>query len=62
MRSIANHLHLLTLGRRVVEGLQVLQSNRVFSIPHSHGATKVIHCANNRPAATFASEFRVVLN
>ncbi|MEH1807892.1 hypothetical protein [Nostoc sp.] len=58
----ANHLHLLTFLGQVVEGLQVLQPNRVFVIPHSHGVTKVIHYADNRPTATFASQFGIILS
>ncbi|WP_334901296.1 hypothetical protein [Nostoc sp.] len=42
---IANHLHLLTLLGQVVEGLQVLQPNRVFAMPKSHNETEIIHCA-----------------
>ncbi|MBD2534894.1 hypothetical protein H6G97_37845 [Nostoc flagelliforme FACHB-838] len=59
--AIANHLHLLTLGRQVIVRLQMLQPNSVLAIPHSHAATKVIHCADNCPTATFASQFRFVL-
>jgi hypothetical protein len=33
---------------QIVEGLQVLQSNRVLSIPHSHSTAEIIHCAGNR--------------
>jgi hypothetical protein len=37
--AIANYLHLLG---QIVEGLQLLQPNRVFAMPKSHAATKVI--------------------
>ncbi|MBW4428521.1 MAG: hypothetical protein KME50_29860 [Nostoc desertorum CM1-VF14] len=35
----------------------MLQPNGILAIPHFHGATKVIHCADNRPTATLASQF-----
>ncbi|MBD2728877.1 hypothetical protein H6G96_21765 [Nostoc sp. FACHB-892] len=39
----------------------MLQPNCVLAIPDSHGATKLIHYADNCPTATLSSEFWVVL-
>ena len=39
-----------------------MQPNGVLAIPHLQGATELIHCADNRPTATFASEFRVIFD
>lgn len=58
--GIAQGVHLLTFGWQVIVRFEVLQPNGVLSIPHSHGTTKVIYCADNPPTATFAPEFRVV--
>jgi hypothetical protein len=60
--AIANHLHLLTLGRQVIVRFEVLQPNGVLAIPHFHRATKVIHCADNRPAPSLASQFGIILD
>ncbi|WP_196522745.1 hypothetical protein [Nostoc commune] len=40
----------------------MLQANRVLAIPDFHRATKVIHCADNCPTATFVSQFEIVLS
>jgi hypothetical protein len=40
----------------MVEGLQVLQPNRVLAIPGFDGTTELIHCTNNRPAPALSAE------
>lgn len=41
--AIADYLHLFTLVRQVIVGLQVLQANRVLAIPGFDGATEFAH-------------------
>ncbi|MBW4456541.1 MAG: hypothetical protein KME55_29770 [Nostoc indistinguendum CM1-VF10] len=60
--AIAYHPHLLTLGRQVIVRFEVLQPNGVLAIPDSHGATKVIHLADNPPTPTFTPEFGVIFS
>ncbi|MBN3905518.1 MAG: hypothetical protein HWQ35_02695 [Nostoc sp. NMS1] len=38
----------------------MLQPNDVLAIPHSHGATELIHCADNRTAPALPPQFWVV--
>ncbi|MBW4458127.1 MAG: hypothetical protein KME55_39025 [Nostoc indistinguendum CM1-VF10] len=58
--AIAQGAHLLTFGWQVIV-FEVLQPNGVLAIPHSHAATKVIHCADNSPTATLGSQIWVSL-
>lgn len=58
--AIAYQPHLLTLRKQVVEGLQMLQPNRILPIPHSHSTAKLIHFADNRPTPAFALQLRIV--
>ncbi|MBW4688001.1 MAG: hypothetical protein KME40_23645 [Komarekiella atlantica HA4396-MV6] len=51
--AIADHLHLLILLRQIIERLKMLQSNRQFSTPSSHSATKVIYLADNCTTTAF---------
>ncbi|MBD0390457.1 MAG: hypothetical protein ICV54_29165 [Nostoc sp. C3-bin3] len=60
--AIANLPHLLTLGRQVVERLQVLQTNGVLAIPGFDCATELTHVVDYAPAPTFAPEFGVVFS
>ncbi|WP_171843597.1 hypothetical protein [Nostoc sp. NIES-3756] len=40
----------------------MLRSNSKLAISGSHGATKLVHCPDNRPTSASASEFRVVFD
>jgi hypothetical protein len=58
--AIANHPHLLTLGRQVIVRFEVLQTNRVLAIPEFYSAAEFAHMVDYPPAATLTPEFGVV--